>query len=153
MTRTALLRIALVAVALLAGAWIVLSLRSVELESDGRAVLAKAQRGPITASELSRGRSLLQRAGRFSADQGPRIVEGVLLDSAHRPEEAAATAERVVEDEPDNVDGWIVLYLALSHRERRPRDTGRAAEALRMVRSLNPLAEEVLRPPRSGGSS
>jgi hypothetical protein len=145
---TALARLVLVAIALVAGAWIVLSLRSVELESEGQAVLARAQRGPITADELNRGRSLLRRARRFSADQGPRLVEAVLLDSARRPELAAATAERVVEDEPENVDAWIVLYLAQSDLEGAGRDTRRAAEALRMVSSLNPLAGDVLRPSR-----
>ena len=123
-----------------------LSLRSVELESEGQAVVARAQRGPITAYELSRGRSFLERARRFSTDQRPRIVEGVLFDSARRPEQAAAVAERVVEDEPDNVDAWIVLYLALSDLHGAARDTRRAAEALRAVRSLNPLAGEALHP-------
>ena len=142
---TALVRFVLVAIALIAGAWIVLSLRSVELESDGEAVVATAQRGPITAHELAHGRSLLHRARRFSADQGPRIIEGVLLDSARRAEQAAAVAERVVKDEPDNVDAWIVLYLALSDLEGSERDATRAAEALRMVRRLNPLAGRALR--------
>jgi hypothetical protein len=144
---TALAHLVLVAIALLAGAWIVLSLRSVELESEGRAVLARAQRGPITADELNRGKRHLQRARRFSADQSPHIVEGVLLDSARRPEQAAAVAERVIDVEPDNVDAWIVLYLALSDLKGAARDTKRAAEALRTVRTLNPLAGEVLRPP------
>jgi hypothetical protein len=145
---TALARLALIAIALVAGAWIVLSLRSVELESEGQAVLARAQSGPITADEVNRGRSLLRRARRFSADQGPRLVEAVLLDSARRPELAAAVAERVVEDEPENVDAWIVLYLARSDLEGPARDTRRAAEALRMVGSLNPLAGDVLRSSR-----
>jgi hypothetical protein len=145
---TALVRFVLVAIALIAGAWIVVSLRSVELESEGEAVLARAQRGTITADELSRGRRLLHRARRFSADQSPRIVESVLLNTARRPEQAAAVAERVVDVEPDNVDAWIVLYLALSDLEGAARDTKQAAEVLRMVRSLNPLAGEVLRPSR-----
>jgi hypothetical protein len=145
---TALVRVVLVAVALLAGAWMVLSLRSVELESEGRAVVAKAQRGPITADELNRGRGLLQRARRLSADQGPRVVEAVLLDSARRPEAAVAVAERVVEDEPDNFDAWMVLYLALIDLEDAARDTRRAEETLRILRSLNPLSGTVLRLPR-----
>jgi hypothetical protein len=145
---TALVRVVLVAVALLAGAWMVLSLRSVELESEGRAVVAKAQPGPITADELNRGRSLLQRARRLSADQGPRVVEAVLLDSARRPEAAVAVAERVVEDEPDNFDAWMVLYLALIDLEDAARDTRRAEETLRILRSLNPLSGTVLRLPR-----
>jgi hypothetical protein len=145
---TVLIRSALIAIALLAGAWLVLSFRSLELESKGQAVATKAQRGPITADELSRGRSLLHRARRFSVDQGPRIVEALLLDSARRPEQAVAVAERVVDDEPDNVYAWIVQYLALRDLKGAASDPRRAARALRMARSLNPLAGEVLRPPR-----
>src|SRR5919108_3126871 len=132
-TRTALVRFAVAAIALLVGAWMVVSLRSVELESEGEAVVATAQRGPITAHELAHGRSLLHRARRLSADQGPRIIEGVLLDSARRPEQAAAVAERGGKDEPDNVDAWIVLYLALSDLEGSERSATRAAHALRVV--------------------
>ena len=46
----------------------------------------------------------------------------------------------MVAAEPENVDGWLVLYFLY----QRERDTRRAAEAARMVRELNPLAGEAL---------
>jgi hypothetical protein len=146
--RTVLIRSAMVAMALLAAGWLVLSFRSFELESDGQELIGRSQRGSITSDELNRVRTRLQSARRFSVDQDPAIIEGVLLDSTGRPDQAAAVAEDVVEDEPDNVDGWIVLYLALSDLKGAARDPRREAEALRMVRRLNPLAADAVRPRR-----
>jgi hypothetical protein len=142
-----LIRCALVAIALLAGAWLVLSFRALELEADGRTIFERAQRGPIPAAEVRRGQSFLHRAGRFNADKSPLVYESFLLFDTGRYEEAAATAERLVADEPDNIDGWIVLYLAARGPEgaSRERDPERAAEVLRMVRALNPLAATTLR--------
>jgi hypothetical protein len=138
-------RCALAAIALVAAAWLALGVRAVELESEGRAVLRQAQSGPITPEELSRGRDLLRRAGRFSADKGPLVNESLLLATAGRREKAAAIAERVVEDEPGNLEGWIVLYLATHDSREAPRAPERGARALRMVRALNPLAADALR--------
>jgi hypothetical protein len=139
-------RSALVAVALVAGAWLVLGFRAIELEADGQSIFERAQRGPIPVAEVRRGQDLLQRAGRFNADQSPLLYESFLLFDTGRYAEAAETAERLVADEPDNVDGWIVLYLAARGPEGASgeRDPERAAQALRMVRALNPLAARRL---------
>lgn len=142
---SAVARAALVAIALVVGAWLVLGIRAVELESEGRVVLRQAQSGPITPGEVSRGRELLRRARRFSADKGPMVNESLLLATAGRGEEAAALAERVLADEPENLEGWIVLYLALRDSTQTPHGQVRAARALRMVRALNPWAERALR--------
>jgi hypothetical protein len=139
---SAVTRFALVAIALVAGAWLALGMRAVELESDGRAVLRQAQAGPITPGEVSRGQDLFRRARRFSADKGPLVNESLLLATAGRSEEAAAVAERVVGDEPDNLEAWIVLHLAT---RGAPGQRKRAARALRMVRVLNPSAARGLR--------
>lgn len=139
-----LTRCALVAVALFAGTWLVLSIRAVAFDSEGREVLADAQRGELAPGEAMRGRSLLQRARRFNADNAPLITESFLLRETGRREEAAEVAEQAVANEPDNADGWIVLSSVTDN----PR---RAAQALRMVRALNPLAADVLRE-TAGGS-
>jgi hypothetical protein len=141
----ALIRCALVATALVAGAWLVLGVRAFELESDGREVLRQAQSGPITPDEVSRGQDLLRRARRFSADKGPLVNESLLLATAGRSGEAASIAERVLSDEPDNLEGWIVLYLASRDMREAPGERERAARALRMVRALNPWAADALR--------
>jgi hypothetical protein len=133
-----LTRSALVAVALLAGAWLVQSIRAVELESQGREVLADAQRGELGPGEAMRGRDLLQRAQRFNADKAPLLTESFLLRETGQRDEAAELAERAVSEEPDNADGWIILSGVTD-------DPQRAAQALRMVRALNPLAADEVR--------
>jgi hypothetical protein len=142
---SALIRCALVATALVAGAWLVIGVRAVELESEGREVLREAQSGPVTPEEVSRGQELLRRAQRFSADKGPLVNESLLLATVGRSEEAASIAERVVADEPENLEGWIVLYLASRDLRETPSERERAARALRMVRALNPWAADALR--------
>jgi hypothetical protein len=135
-----LTRCALVAVALLAGAWLVLGVRSLDLQSDGRAVLTRAQSGTVPADEVRRAQSQFERARRLNADKTPLLDEAFLLSATGRRPEGIAVAQRLVEEEPDNVDGWIVVYLGsleLGHSQR-------AAEALRRVRALNPLADEAL---------
>jgi len=139
-----LTRCALVAVALFAGAWLVLSIRAVAFDLEGREVLADAQRGELAPGEAMRGRSLLRRARRFNADNAPLITESFLLRETGQSEVAAKLAEQAVANEPDNADGWIVLSGVTDN----PR---RAAHALRMVRALNPLAADVLRE-AAGGS-
>jgi hypothetical protein len=136
-----LTRCALVAVALLAGAWLVLGVRSIDLQSDGRAVLARAQSGALATDELRRGQSLFRRAREFNADKTPLLDEAFLLSAAGRRREGIAAAERLVAEEPDNVDGWIVVYLG--SRELGERE--RAAQALSRLRALNPLADRALR--------
>jgi tetratricopeptide (TPR) repeat protein len=135
-----LTRCALVAVALLAGAWLVLGVRALELQSDGREVLARAQSGTVAADEVRHAQSLFQRARRLNADKTPLLDEAFLLSATGRRPEGISVAERLVEEEPDNVDGWIVVYLG----SRQLGDSQRAAQALDRVRALNPLADEAL---------
>jgi hypothetical protein len=141
------IRCALIAVALVAGAWLVLGVRSLDLQSDATDVLAKAQRDPISADELRHGRDLLRRARFLSADEGPRLSEGLLLGEARRFKQWVAATERVVEDEPDNYDGWHYMYLA----SIAARDRQRADLALQRIHVLNPIAGAGLEPrPRRG---
>jgi hypothetical protein len=133
-------RCALVVIALLAGAWLVLGIRSVGLEEDGRAVLARAQGGKASPDEVRRGLSSLRRARRFSADKSPLLDEAFLLSAVGRSREGIDVAERLVAEEPDNIDGWIVVYLG----SRELNDPERAAQAMRRVRALNPLAAAAL---------
>jgi hypothetical protein len=130
------IRCALVAVALVGGAWLVLGVRSLDLEADATDVLAKAQRGRISTEEVRSGQDLLRRARFLNADEGPRLSEGLLLGQARRLGEWVAITERVVADEPENYDGWHYMYLAsIAASDRR-----RADQALRRIRVLNPVA-------------
>lgn len=137
-----LTRGALAAVALLAGAWLVLGVRALDLQADARSVFSRVQSGTVAADEVRHAQSLFRRARRWNADKTVRLDEASLLAVTGRRHEGISLAERLVEEEPDNLDGWIVVYLG----SRRLGDSQRAAQALRRVRALNPLAGEVLRP-------
>jgi hypothetical protein len=130
----ALIRAALVGLSLLVVGWLVLSFRAVELEAEGAAVLRSAQTGTVAPAEVARARSAFNRARRFSADEAPLVNESLLLATVGRRSDAARLARRVVAEEPDNLEGAIVLYLA-THNPR----------ALRRVGVLNPWAAEALR--------
>jgi tetratricopeptide (TPR) repeat protein len=136
-----LLRFALVAVAFAAIAWLALGLRAIHLEAEGRQVLENAQRGEITRSELQEGLDLLRRAQRANPDKDPRLAESVLLIEAERENAAITLAERVMADEPENLEGWLVLYLAAIRTGDRPR----AARVLRRIEHLNPQVADGLR--------
>jgi hypothetical protein len=137
---SALIRCALVATALLAGAWLVLGFRASELEADADTVIAKAQFGEATADEVQHGQGLLGRARLLSVDNAPLLSEGLLLFAHGQREEGLAIVEDVVEREPANLGGWIALY-SLYSTNREPK---RAAKAARMARALNPLAGDAL---------
>jgi cytochrome c-type biogenesis protein CcmH/NrfG len=109
-------RIALVVIALVAGAWLALGVRALDLEADG------------TVSSLRDARLL-------NADKEPLVNEGLQLVASGRRVDGLAAAERVVAEEPDNLEGW----LALSYIHAGLNDSRRAAKALRRARSLNPL--------------
>jgi hypothetical protein len=141
LSRQVLVRSALIALALLAVAWLGLSLRATRLEAEGREVVDRAQRGEISPAEVAHGLDVLKRARRLNADNEPRIAEVALLTEAGRTSEAIAVAERIVADEPENLDGWIVLYLgAVLAGDDRRRD-----RALRAVDRLNPQLAQRLR--------
>jgi hypothetical protein len=128
-----LLRCILVAIAVVVGAWLVLGLRMVDLQSEGAEAL---ERG-VTPAEVAPARRALRDAGWLNADKTPRIMEGYLLTAAGRRREAAMVAERVVREEPENLEAWGLMYLA-------SRDPQRAAQARRVVRRLDPYASDEL---------
>lgn len=103
-------------IALLAGAWLVLGVRAVDLESDE------------TVSSLRDARLL-------SVDKEPLVKESLLLFAMGRHEEALAVAKRIVAEEPSNLEGW----LTVSYLYAASKDSKRAARALQRARSLNPL--------------
>jgi tetratricopeptide (TPR) repeat protein len=78
----------------------------------------------------------------LNADKAVLLDEAFLLAATGRRQEGISVAERLVEEEPDNLDGWIVVHLV----SRQLGDSRRAAQALRRVRALNPLAGEELGP-------
>lgn len=135
-----LTRCALVAVALLAGVWLVLGVRALNLQSEAESVRSGSQSAALTPDDVNRARSLLRRARLLSVDKSPLLNEGILVFATGRREEGVAILKRVVAQEPDNLEAWIVLYNIYS----RLSDSKDARKALHRVRALNPLAAEAL---------
>ena len=132
-------RAGLVAVALLAAAWLATGLRATDLQSQAQAVVDRVQENPPRA-EVERAIDRLRDARSFNADKAPVVNEVLLLWEAGRIDRATALGEQVVADEPQNVEGWFALWvtsLVAGDRER-------AAEAIARVRELDPLRANVL---------
>jgi tetratricopeptide (TPR) repeat protein len=137
---SALIRCGLVALALAAGAWLVLGYRAVELEADATTVAPGARTAGLSSEEAMRALDSLDRARLLSADTRPLLNEGLLLFATGRREEGIAVAKQVVAEEPENIDGWLSLYyLYLAEG-----NSNGATDAARKVRALNPLAGDEL---------
>jgi hypothetical protein len=126
-------------VAVLAGAWLAVGYRAVRLEDQGKALIDRAHNQGLSPDELAQGRRDLQRAGRFSADTTPLLMEGQLLNAVKDREGTAKIADRLTREEPDNSGGWFLLYYTAGD------DKARATVARRQLRRLNPWAVDALR--------
>ena len=137
---SALIRCGLVALALAAGAWLVVGYRAVELEADATTVDPGARTARLSSGETRRALDALDRARLLSVDTRPLLNEGLLLFATGRRDKGVAVVNRVVAEEPENIDGWLSLYY-LYLAEGNSSD---AAQAARKVRALNPLAGNEL---------
>ena len=126
-------------------AWLAVGLRAYALEDEALGVLSRAQEKPLSRAEVRDAQGLLRDARVLSADQQPLVTEAQLLVLAGRDVEAKEIAERVVTEEPDNLEAWTLLYAATVVRRSPAHDPKRAAQALRRIRELNPLVAERLR--------
>jgi predicted Zn-dependent protease len=115
--RLALLAVAVVAVALLAGRL-----------SIARDVARAEAIGPAGADRAQR---LLQDAAGRTSDTTPLLREAQLMLFADRPAEAVAAARRATEAEPENAQAWLLLSQAAAARDR-----ALAAEAQLRLRKL-----------------
>jgi hypothetical protein len=105
------IRPALVLLALLVGVWLAFGLRSVRLQDDADAVLARARTGPVSKAQVNAALSDYTKAGRFSPDQTPLIHRAELLEATGRHAEAHAAAVRATEVEPDNLEAWFLRWV------------------------------------------
>ena len=135
-----LTRGALVTVALLAGARLLLGVRALDLQAEAESVRSGPQGATLTSDDVERARNSLHGARLLSVDKSPLLNEGLLLLATGRGDEGLAILERVVAEEPENLEAWIVLYSIYS----RSSDAKLAREALGRIRALNPLAGEAL---------
>jgi hypothetical protein len=134
-------RLALVAIALVVGAWLVLGMRALELESEAGISRTGARTKPLEAEDVGPAVRALRRSRLLSVDKTPLLDEGLVLFESGRRREGLRVVRRVAREEPDNLDAWLSLYYLYSTSD----DPKRAAWAARRVRALNPLASEALR--------
>jgi hypothetical protein len=132
-----LLRFTLVAVALVAGAWLAVGLRVVALEEQGEKAIESARRQPLDRAEIQRARDALESAQSLTADAAPELIEGRLSAATGMRDEAVAFAIRVIAEEPENVDAWYLAHLWTE-------DPSGLALTRRRVRELNPLLGDQL---------
>jgi hypothetical protein len=128
----------MIAVAVVVGAWLALGYRADRLEGQGWEAFTRTTPRESLDTKLARAGRLLHRARRFNADPSPLLREGFMFVYTGRDVRARAAARRVVAQEPDNLDGWRLLYMAAS-------GPASAAQARRMVKALDPWAAATLR--------
>jgi hypothetical protein len=133
------IRSALVALALVAGAWLALGVRAVGLEDDAEAVIKQARAGPVPPVRVNSALGDLAKAGRLSPDQAPLVQQGELLVAAGHDDEARAVAKRATESEPDNLQAWYLAWFVAAP------NSPEKAQAKRRVLELNPWFAWVLR--------
>jgi hypothetical protein len=131
-------RAALVVLALLAGAWLAVGVRAVDLENDAKAVVDKARAGTATPAEIERARDDLHKADFLSPSKDPIIREGELMASLGRDGEAAILGYSVTLKEPENLRAWFLVWAT------EP-DAARKAAAKRRILELNPWFAYALR--------
>jgi predicted Zn-dependent protease len=122
-------RAALVAVALLALAYLTVALRNVVLAERGERLAALPDPTPAQVDEAE---DLLERARLLDPDTRPLLVQGRLLVLNGR-DEGRALLERAVEREPDNVFAWSVLANVTQES-----DPARSRAAQARMRELSP---------------
>jgi hypothetical protein len=135
-TRLAI-RAGLVVVAAALIGWLLVSLHYSNLQSSGENTLERMQRGPVTNAAVVRAIGDFKDAARHTSDPTPDIDLGFLLQGTGHSGEAFGLGLRAVKAEPDNVQGWALVYVSAPNAAaaQRPR-----AE----VRRLNPWLGDSL---------
>jgi len=124
-------RIAVVAVALAAAAWLGVAARSFSAQ-DRIAKLALAERTP-TRADLVTARALLPQAKRLNPDARLEQSLGVLEFRAGEEAAAVATFRALTRREPRNAELWSLLA-----RVARDYDPALSARAARRAATLSP---------------
>jgi hypothetical protein len=125
-------RIALVALAVLAGGWLAVQERAAHAEQqlDG---IAFRPGGALTTAELARAEDLLRTDRRLNPDRRPDLYEAVVLGRSGREREAVAILRGTVAAEPENLEAWALLARSGELTDRRI-----AARARARLRELAP---------------
>ena len=110
-----MIRVLLAAVALAAGAWLVVQERAARAEQELTRLAFEAREAPPAAESDA----LLRRARLLNPDRRPDLFEGVVRARQNRTDEAIAAIQRVTRGEPENLEAWGLA--GAGRRGRRPR--------------------------------
>jgi predicted Zn-dependent protease len=127
-------RAVLALAAICAVAWLGLSFRNDRLVESAEEVSANPAPPP---GEVDHALADLDRAETLSFDRGTIAgLRAALHVREGRLDRAAAVAEALVREEPENADGWALLAAFA-----RETDPARSAEARAKLRELDPVGE------------
>jgi hypothetical protein len=129
-------RICLAVVALLVIGWLAVMQRDVRLQERGVGLLASI----AVEGRAAQAESDLRGARLLNPDRTPDLHRAVLYALAGQTRAAAALAESVARDEPDNLSAWRALLMISG--DRLPRTAQRARTA---IRRLDPLSARAPR--------
>jgi hypothetical protein len=126
------LRGALVLVAVLSLAWLGVLYRDRRVGQDAADVIFyQPGLGP---AEWERQMERISDARLLDPDRHWELTRARYFLLRDMPRRALRSADRLVSEEPDNLDAWIVVYKASRSVDRR-----RSARAAAEIRRLNPL--------------
>jgi hypothetical protein len=103
-------RLAVLAVAMVACAWFILGV--VQSHDETRATAFIDESGTPSAALTAKILGLLDGAGTLNPDDDIAILRAQAQTQAGDSAAAVRTAEGVARDEPQNIDGWVVLGFA-----------------------------------------
>src|SRR4051812_46581497 len=126
--------------ALVVGVWLGFGVRSVRLQDDADAVLARARTGPVAPGEVNSALNDYAKAGRLSPDQTSLIHQGELLYAVHQRPAAEGIALRAADAEPENLQAWFLEWVV-----SQP-GSPQHAYAKKQVLKLNPWFDYALLP-------
>jgi predicted Zn-dependent protease len=124
-------RVALVAVALAAIAWLGAGLAASRAQDELRDLVTDTERP--TSEQLDRARELRQAAERGTPGQRAALMEATLLLKGEDTAGARRVLERAVKTEPKNAEAWLLLARATEDD-----DPARSERAMARVRALAP---------------
>ena len=108
-----LTRIALLAVAVIACAWLALGIRQVH---DQQEAIRLANNPNPTTAQVARMQRLLDSAEELNPDMLPEVTRAQLALRRADGKAAERTLLAVVRREPDNIDAWNLLAIATAGR-------------------------------------
>lgn len=133
-------RIAIVIVGVAALAWLAANLWAVDRADDASVAMARAVNTGSKPERLDRAHRMFDQARWFGPDAVLKVNEAGILGFG-APGRARPLLRAALAEEPDNVEGWVLLYAT----ELSLKDPPEAARARRRALSLDPGVGPALR--------